>query len=173
MIAALIRSGVGLFLTLGLAGAGVATAGSGPSGTPEDVAQAFMPRVERVIGELAVDPERLSVRANRCSDTERDDVFYIWIGLRARAPAGDAGAQLRNLHGAWKKKGWEVTRYRLLDNGGVNIAARDPETGDSHALDSGFRTGPEHDIVGFFNTPCFRNPDGTTAFGHMFDRAPG
>src|SRR5690606_23864361 len=65
----------------------------------------------------------------------------------------------------WASKGWNITRHRQLDNGGVNIAAVDPATGNGYALDSGFTASPNTIIVGMFNTECFDHSPGAAPFG--------
>ncbi|RDW14047.1 hypothetical protein [Paracoccus thiocyanatus] len=135
--------------------------------SPVAVAAAFLPRVQATLDRLDVAAEALEIRANRCSSPggDRDDIFYIWIGMRGTT-AAPAGPQLRRLHAEWRAAGWTVTRMRQLRNGGVNLAAREPGTGNGYAFDSGFAAGPQH-VAGFFDTPCFRNPDGPVRFGRL------
>ncbi len=135
-------------------------------------AREFLPRVEAFLETLPVNREKLSVRVNRCDGPEgeqRDDIYYIWIGLQAVARGNDAGRVINEVHSRWKQAGWEVTRHRELANGGVNLAATEPGTGDAYALDSGFEKGPDSYVVGFFNTPCFQSASGNVQFGEIRD----
>ena len=100
---------------------------------------------------------------------QRDDIYYIWIGLQAVARGNDAARVINEVHSRWKQAGWEVTRHRELANGGVNLAATEPGTGDAYALDSGFEKGPDSYVVGFFNTPCFQSASGNVQFGEIRD----
>ena len=138
-----------------------------PARSPAALAVGFLSRVQAVLDRLGVAAEALEIRANRCSSPggDRDDIFYIWIGMRGTTP-GPAGPELRRLHAEWRSGGWTITRMRELDNGGVNLAVREPGTGNGYALDSGFTAGPQY-VAGFFDTPCFRNPDGPVRFGRL------
>lgn len=133
-------------------------------------AREFVPRVEAFLDTLPVNREKFSVRVNRCEGTEgeqRDDIYYIWVGLQGVARGNDAGKILEDAHARWQEAGWEITRHRQLPNGGVNVAATDPGTGDGYALDSGFDKGPDTYVVGFFNTPCYQSPSGEVQFGEI------
>lgn len=133
-------------------------------------AREFVPRVEAFLATLPIDREKFSVRVNRCEGTEgeqRNDLYYIWVGLQGTARAQDAGRILEDVHARWRASDWDVRRHRTLDNGGVNIAATEAGTGDSYALDSGFDKGPQTYIVGFFNTPCYRSSSGDVQFGEI------
>lgn len=133
-------------------------------------AQEFVPEVEALIEALGLDREKFSVRANRCEGTEgeqRDDIYTIWVGLRGVARGADAASALEQAHARWQAAGWEITRFRRLDNGGVNVAATDPATGNRYALDSGFEPPPQRYVVGTFNTPCYRDPSGRAPFGDL------
>ena len=113
---------------------------------------------------------KFEVRANRCAGSEgeqRDDIYYIWIGLQAVARGNDAARVINEVHARWQEAGWEVTRHRELANGGVNLAATEPGSGDAYALDSGFDKGPDSYVVGFFNTPCFQSPSGDVQYGEI------
>lgn len=139
-----------------------------------DAAREFVPEVEAFVASLPIDREQFSIRANRCDGTEgeqRDDIYHIWVGLRGSAPGNDIAAILDGVHARWRDAGWDITRYRRLDNGGVNVAATDPATGNRYSLDSGFETGPDSYVVGFFNTPCYRNPAGKVDFGEIQQRS--
>ncbi|MEN5061241.1 hypothetical protein [Luteimonas sp. TWI1416] len=136
-------------------------------------AREFVPRVEAFLETLPIGREKFSVRVNRCEGTEgeqRNDLYYIWVGLQGVAHAQDAGRILDDVHARWNAAGWPVTRYRQLPNGGVNVAATDSETGDAYSLDSGFDKGPQSYIVGFFNTPCYRSASGDVQFGEIRQR---
>src|SRR5690554_639038 len=63
-------------------------------------------------------------------------------------------AKLYPLRTHWAASNWRITRDRDLENGGVNIAAIEPITGNTYSLDSGFDAGPTRYIVGYFGTPC-------------------
>lgn len=133
-------------------------------------ARELLPRVEAFLDTLPINRDKLSVRVNRCDGPEgeeRDDVYYIWIGIQAVARGHDAGRVINEVHASWRDDGWEVVRHRELANGGVNLAATEPETGNSYALDSGFEKGPDTYIVGFFNTPCYQSPSGDVQFGDI------
>jgi len=65
----------------------------------------------------------------------------------------------------WRAMGWEVTRDRRLPNGGANLAASDPKTGESYSIDSGFAAEPARYVVGYFSTRCFIEPSGSAPFG--------
>lgn len=134
-----------------------------------EAAAAFTPKVEALIDSLPLRREKFQVRANRCAGTEgeqRDDIYHVWVGLQAVAAGGGAAAVLESVHERWRADGWEITRYRRLDNGGVNVAATDPD-GNAWSLDSGFEKGPDEYVVGFFNTPCFHDPSGEVDFGDI------
>lgn len=139
--------------------------------SPQAALAAFLPEARHVIGRLAVGIETLRIRINRCApppppQAERDDLFYIWIGLRGVA-SESAAQSLIGLRAEWNALGWHETRFRRLDNGGVNVAATDSETGNSYSFDSGFTTGPDTYVVGYLATPCFQSPDGPVVFGRM------
>ncbi|TKS54710.1 hypothetical protein E4582_08030 [Luteimonas yindakuii] len=131
-------------------------------------AQAFVPEVEALLDALGLEREKFSVRANRCAGSEgeqRDDIYTIWIGLRGLARGGDIVAAIEDAHARWQDAGWEITRYRHLDNGGINLAATDP-VGNQYALDAGFESPPRY-VVGTFNTPCQVDPSGRVEFGEI------
>lgn len=133
-------------------------------------ARAFVPDIEAFLASLPINREKFSVRVNRCEGTEgeqRDDIYYIWVGVQAVARAHDAGQVLEAVHARWQAQGWDITRHRSLPNGGVNVAATDPSSGHGYALDSGFDKGPDTYIVGFFNTPCYQSPSGDVQFGEI------
>ena len=139
-------------------------------------AREFVPQVEAFLEALPINREKFSVRVNRCDDPEgeqRDDIYYIWVGLQAVARGHDAGQVLESLHTRWQEAGWEVTRHRQLPNGGVNVAAVEPDSGNAYALDSGFDKGPETYLVGFFNTPCFQSGSGAVQFGEIHEGLEG
>lgn len=138
-----------------------------------DAAQAFAPRVEAFLDTLALRREKFEVRANRCAGSEgeqRDDIYTIWVGVQAVAPHSDAARVLAEVHDRWRDEGWDITRWRRLENGGINLGARDPD-GNDWVLDSGFPAGPDRYVVGFFNTPCMRQPSGAVDFGPITARA--
>lgn len=129
----------------------------------------FLPQVEQVLAPLAVERESFEVRANRCEGRQgetRDDLYYIWIGLRGAAPGNDIAQQIEAAHARWEAAGWNVTRFRRLDNGGVNLTATDP-AGNTYTLDSGFDPAPDAYVVGFFSTPCYQAPEGKVDFGRL------
>ena len=137
--------------------------------TQQAVAE-FLPQVEAALGALAVDRESFEVRANRCEGRQgetRDDLYYIWVGLRGTARGNDIADQIGQAHARWQAAGWEITRFRTLDNGGVNLTATEPATGNTYTLDSGFQPAPDAYVVGFFSTPCFRSPEGRVDFGTL------
>jgi hypothetical protein len=138
--------------------------------TPQQAAAAFLPEVEQVLAGLTVQRESMEVRANRCEGQRgetADDLFYIWVGLRGLAPGNDIAAQIEATHARWQAQGWEITRFRHLDSGGVNLTALDPASGNTYTLDSGFKPAPEAYLAAFFNTPCFQSPEGKVAFGEI------
>lgn len=142
--------------------------------TPHQAATEFLPQVEAVLAGLSVERESFEVRANRCEGAQgetRDDLFYIWVGLRGLAPGNDIAAQIEATHARWQAQGWEITRFRKLDSGGVNLTATDPASGNTYTLDSGFKPAPEAYLAAFFNTPCFQSPEGQVAFGPL--QVPG
>lgn len=139
--------------------------------SPEAALTTFLSDAWHVIGQLAVGVETMKIRTNRCAPPappqgERDDLFYIWIGLRGIA-SESAAQTLIGLRADWNAQGWHETRFRHLDNGGVNVAATDPETGNSYSFDSGFVADPDTYVVGYLATPCFQSPDGPVVFGRM------
>jgi len=138
--------------------------------TPQQAAAEFLPQVEAVVAGLSIERESVEVRANRCEGAQgetRDDLFYIWVGLRGLAQGNDIAQQIEAAHARWQQQGWEIARFRKLDNGGVNLTATDPDSGNTYTLDSGFKPAPEAYLAAFFNTPCFRSPEGKVAFGEM------
>lgn len=138
--------------------------------TPTAAASALLRTVEDAIGDLAIQREAMQTRINRCQGAEgehRDDLFYAWVGLRGTAHQGDIAEQLRRVHQQWQDRGWTITRFRTLDNGGVNLAATDPDTGNTYMLDSGFDVAPDAAMAGFFNTPCFQSVEGKVDFGEI------
>jgi hypothetical protein len=138
--------------------------------TPRQAANDFMPQVEQVLSGLSIRRESLEVRANRCEGQRgetREDLFYIWVGLRGLAPGRDIAAQIEAAHARWQAQGWEITRFRRLDSGGVNLTATDPASGNTYTLDSGFKPDPDAYLAAFFNTPCFQSPEGKVAFGEL------
>ncbi|WP_313665459.1 hypothetical protein [Shinella sp.] len=135
---------------------------------PDEVVSRFAREVKGQIASLNIYTEDFSVRLNRCQSKFgefADDIYTVWIGWRGFDRDGTAGARLAAIRSAWSDAGWEITRSRELENGGVNLAALEPWTGNTYILDSGFDSGPDKYIVGFFNTPCFSNPAGGTSFG--------
>lgn len=140
------------------------------SKTPQQAAADFVPQLEQAISGLSIRRESFEIRANRCQGREgetRDDLFYVWVGLRGMAPGDDIAAQIEAAHARWQALGWEIARFRRLDNGGVNLTATDPASGNTYTLDSGFKPAPEAALAAFFNTPCFRSPEGAVAFGEL------
>ena len=141
--------------------------------SPRAAAAEFLPQVEQALDGLAVQRESFETRANRCEGREgetRDDLYYVWVGLRGAAPDNDIAVQIEQAHTRWQQAGWNITRFRKLESGGINLAATDPATGNSYALDSGFKSAPQAYVVGFFSTPCLQSPEGEVAFGPL---APG
>ncbi len=146
----------------------VGTVQAQSSAPPDDVAGGFADDVKTLIAKLNVDTEDFAIRINRCQGKFGefpDEIYTVWIGWRGVARDGTAGARLAALRSHWTDSGWKITRSRELDNGGINLAALEPVTGNLYILDSGFDMGPESYIVGYFNTPCFSNPTGDTQFG--------
>lgn len=132
----------------------------------QDAARSFAPVVEAFIATLPVETEQFSVRINRCTGQRgelSDLMYYVWVGWRGTAD--NAAEALEQAVDVWASKGWNITRHRQLDNGGVNIAAVDPATGNGYALDSGFTASPNTIIVGMFNTQCFEHSPGAAPFG--------
>lgn len=136
-------------------------------------AREIVPQVEAFFSSLPLEREKFTVRVNRCEIPEgaegrdRDDVYYIWVGVRGTARDGNAGQVLEDVHARWQQDGWEITRFRRLDNGGVNLAAIEPGTGNTYALDSGLNKGPNTYVVGMFSTPCLQSPTGAVQFGEI------
>ncbi len=140
------------------------------SRTPQQAAAEFLPQVEQVLAGLSIERESMEVRANRCEGQRgetRDDTFYVWVGLRGLAPGNDIARQIEAAHARWQAQGWDITRFRHLDSGGVNLTAIDPASGNTYTLDSGFKPAPDAYLAAFFNTPCFQSPEGTVAFGEL------
>ncbi|WP_434947499.1 hypothetical protein [Luteimonas sp. SDU82] len=138
--------------------------------TPQQAAAELLPQVEQVLAGLSIQRESLEVRANRCEGQRgetRDDLFYVWVGLRGLAPGNDIARQIEAAHARWQAEGWEITRFRHLDSGGVNLTATDPASGNTYTLDSGFKPAPEAYLAAFFNTPCFQSPEGRVHFGEL------
>lgn len=135
-----------------------------------EVAREFAAEVGALVESLGINREAFSVRANRCEGRNgeaSDEIYHVWIGLRGFDPQDDIRRIIAAQHDRWKAAGWAITRFRHLDSGGVNLAATDPATGWHYALDSGFESGPDSYVVGFFNTSCFENPSGTVRFGAL------
>ena len=138
--------------------------------TPQQAAAEFLPQVERVLASLDIRRESMEVPANRCEGEggeTRDDLFYVWVGVRGLAPGDDIARQIEAAHARWQAQGWEITRFRTLDSGGVNLTATDPASGNTYTLDSGFKPAPQAYLAAFFNTPCFQSPQGAVAFGPL------
>lgn len=138
--------------------------------TPQQAAADFLPQVDSVLASLDIQRESMEVRANRCEGAggeTRDDLFYVWVGVRGLAPGHDIARQIEAAHARWQAQGWEITRFRTLDSGGVNLTATDPASGNTYTLDSGFKPAPEAYLAAFFNTPCFQSPQGAVAFGPL------
>lgn len=132
------------------------------------MASAFEEKIEQFVGALAVEREHFEVRINRCEGARgelRDDIYAVWIGTRLAAEGDDAGRLLDQVRDGWVERGWDINRDRSLDNGGVNIAAVEPVSGDGYSLDSGFAPYPQRHIAGYFSTPCYQDPSGAAAFG--------
>lgn len=143
--------------------------------TPQQAAADFLPEVEQVLAGLTIQRESMEVRANRCEGQRgetADELFYIWVGLRGLAPGNDIASQIEATHARWQAQGWEITRFRHLDGGGVNLTAIDPDSGNTYTLDSGFKPAPEAYLAAFFNTPCLQSPEGKVAFGEIQLPAP-
>lgn len=135
-----------------------------------DVAQSFVPTIESFIAALPIETERFDVRVNRCTGRQgelSDLMFYIWVGWRGAERSGNAARVLEDVHDTWKMEDWTITRYRHLDNGGLNIAATDPATGNAFSLDSGLNAGPGIYVVGLFSTPCHEHSPGAAPFGRL------
>ena len=131
-------------------------------------AAAFGEKIEAFIDSLAVERDRVDVRINRCEGSGgemRDDIYAVWVGVQLLAENDDAGQLLAAVADNWRDRGFQVFRDRVLANGGVNIAATDPATGESYSLDSGFPPYPQRYIVGYFSTPCLEEPSGAAPFG--------
>jgi|GEM_PF-767290 len=167
------RGTITLVVALGVLGAGAC----GPTDqvdrlevrTVTDVAGEFGADIDRLIDDLGLTVETLSVRANRCdvSPEERHDVYYVWIGMRGAHVDRDVDRAIEQQHSRWTSSGWPITRFRQVDGGGVNLAATDPKTGAVYALDSGFDEDLDSYVVGTFNTVCFRDPSGAVNFGPL------
>ena len=136
---------------------------------------AFAEHVEAMIATLPVEREHFEMRINRCEGAKgemRDDIYAVWIGMRLVAEQDNADRLLVAVLDDWRERGWAITRNRLLDNDGVNIASVDPVTGNSHSLDSGFAPHPGRYIVGYFSTACLQEPSGAAAFGPIGRNEP-
>ena len=136
---------------------------------------AFAEHVEAMIATLPVEREHFEMRINRCEGAKgemRDDIYAVWIGTRLVAEQDNADRVLVAVLDDWRARGWAITRNRLLDNDGINIASVDPVTGNSHSLDSGFAPHPRRYIVGYFSTACFQEPSGTAPFGPIGRNEP-
>lgn len=136
--------------------------------SPNVVAAQFAARVKDFIGALDAHTDDLAVRINRCVGRQgevADDRFYAWIGWRGVAPADNAFDVIAGALATMRAAGWEVTRDRRLANGGVNVTATDPSSGQTYSLDSGFDAGPNSYIVGFFYTRCFNSTSDPVVFG--------
>ncbi|MDH4992355.1 hypothetical protein QEZ48_16185 [Aquamicrobium lusatiense] len=134
---------------------------------PEEVAPGLSADIRRFVAELDAETEDFAVRINRCEGRLgefSDQIYYVWVGWRGIA-AGTAGKQLVDLRSHWSATGWQITRDRALDNGGINLAAIEPVTGNTYSLDSGFEVEPDSYIVGYFHSPCFFSPTGPVQFG--------
>lgn len=136
-----------------------------------EAAAAFVERVDGLIDDMPVERETFDVRINRCADPQggmSDDIYSVWIGARlVTREAHHADDVIATQAQSWRAMGWEVTRDRKLPNGGANLAASDPQTGDSYSLDSGFAPEPARFVVGYFTTRCFIDPSGSAPFGPM------
>lgn len=138
--------------------------------TPRFAVDTFLPEVERVLAGLSMDRESFEVRVSQCTGElgETDDnIFHIWVGVRGFDANGDMRRQLEATHARWQARGWDITLFETLENGGIQLAATDPSNRNSYRLDSGFDAGSGTYVVGFFNTPCFLSPDGAIEFGEI------
>ncbi|TQL77808.1 hypothetical protein FB566_3375 [Stackebrandtia endophytica] len=135
----------------------------------DEVGAEFGAEVDQLIETLGVTVESMSMRANRCDAEEGagDDIFHIWIGMRARHDDRDVDVAIEQQHSRWMTAGWPITRFREVEGGGFNLAATDPKTGAAYALDSGFDEDPDSYVVGTFTTVCFRDPSGAVTFGPL------
>jgi hypothetical protein len=136
-------------------------------------ATGFAETIETLIETMPVEQESFEVRINRCATPQgamRDDVYAVWIGTRL-VTIGDEHADdiIAEQARRWREKGWDISRDRQLEGGGANLAAIDPDSGNSYSLDSGFAPEPERYILGFFSTACFEEPSGTVPFGPVKD----
>ena len=135
-----------------------------------DATADFHEATSELVDELGVDIESTQMRLRRCEGKKgelSDEVYHVWVGVRGTAPESNVDSLIEQRHEQWDGDGWEITRYRHLDGGGVNLAATDPDTGYHYSLDSGFDEDPDAYLVGFFNTPCYQNPDGQVDFGNV------
>lgn len=135
---------------------------------PNEVASRFSADIEAFIGEIDATTEDYAIRINRCEGQLgefSDHMYYVWVGWRGIVFEETAGRQLVSLLSRWTASGWEITRDRNLNNGGVNVAAIEPVTRNSYSLDSGFEMGPDRYIVGYFSTPCFSSAPSPAPFG--------
>jgi hypothetical protein len=133
-------------------------------------ATAFADNVEEIIGMLPTTREHFEIRINRCEGARgemRDNIYAVWIGTRLVAEMNDADRIILTVLDDWRERGWTITRDRVLDNGGVNIAAVDPASGNSYSFDSGFAPHPGRYLVGHFSSPCFEEPVGAAPFGRV------
>lgn len=140
-----------------------------PRRSPEEALEALLPEARRLTAWLEPGIEAFRIRANRCAplpEGDRDDLFYIWIGVRAAAP-DSAMKGLIKLRQEWQAAGLHETRFRRLENCGIILGAMDPETGNSYSFDSGLPAGPDTYVIGLLATPCLLNPEGPVSFGYM------
>ena len=127
-----------------------------------------MPKVKAALSGLAIDVESYRVRFRQCEGRRgetREDLFHVWVLLHHAGSHTDDGAEIVDAaRERWLAKGWKISYYNVLESGGRNLAARDPQN-NVYRLESGFLKAPPFALAGTYDTRCMKSPDGPVPFG--------
>jgi len=140
--------------------------------SPQQATAEFLPKVEAALSGLALDVESYRVRLRRCAGRRaetREDLFQVWVLLhRARSHADNGAEVVDAARERWLAKGWRISYYNPREDGGPDLAARDPQD-NVYRLRAGFEKALPSALVGTYDTRCMKSPEGAVPFG---DYAP-